>query len=103
MTPFLTKEIYDFLKEALDEMDFETAHTKALIIRMDTLKQFATEKNGVFTYQNTFYESQSYGLFVTSNETKGDSIFYTLEVIPDAFPSISITEVIDSNDHYLRF
>ena len=82
---------------------FETAHTKALIIRMDALKQFATEKNGVFTYQNTFYESQSYGLFVTSNETKGDSIFYTLEVIPDAFPSISITEVIDSNDRYLRF
>lgn len=82
---------------------FETVHTKALIVRMDTLRQFATEKNGVFTYQNTFYESQSYGLFVTNNETKGDSIFYTLEVIPDAFPSISITEVIDSNDHYLRF
>ena len=60
---------------------FETAHTKALIIRMDTLRQFATEKNGLFTYQNTFYESQSYGLFVTNNETKGDSIFYTLEVL----------------------
>ena len=37
------------------------------------------------------------------NKIDGDSIFYQLKVVPDAFPSIKLTEIIDSNDNYLRF
>ena len=67
---------------------------------MDTLRQF-TQKKTVFSPIKIPFTNRSLTACLSqTTQTKGD-VF--TEVIPDAFPSISITEVIDSNDHYLRF
>ena len=82
---------------------FETEHAENLFFQLDKKEKVRTISAELFEIQKTAYQSSNYGLFVESNALDGDSIFYQLKVIPDVFPSIKLTQIIDSNDTYLRF
>jgi len=82
---------------------FETEHAENLFFQLDKREKIHPISVELFEIQKTVYQSRDYGLFVGSNTLEGDSIFYQLKVIPDAFPSIKLTEIIDSNNTYLRF
>lgn len=83
--------------------NFETEHAENLFFQLDKKEKAYPISAELFEIRKTVFQSSNYGLFVGSNTLDGDSIFYQLEVIPDAFPSIKLTEIIDSNDTYLRF
>lgn len=82
---------------------FETENAKKLFFKIKQKEVVEQKGEERFEIQKTVYQSSNYGLFVQNNNLNGDSIFYQLEVIKDAFPSIKLSEAIDSNDHYLRF
>ena len=82
---------------------FETEHAENLFFQLEKKEIVNPISAGVFEIQKTVYHSSNYGLFIGGNTLDGDSIFYQLKVVPDAFPSIRLTEIIDSNDNYLRF
>ena len=82
---------------------FETEHTENLFFQLDKKEIVHPISAEIFEIQKIVNQSSNYGLFVDGNTIDGDSIFYQLKVIPDAFPSIQLTEIIDSNDNYLRF
>ena len=82
---------------------FETEHAENLFFQLDEKERVNPTSADLFEIQKKVYKSSNYGLFVLGNTIDGDSIFYQLKVIPDAFPSIRLVEIIDSNDNYLRF
>ena len=83
--------------------EFETEHAENLFFQLDEKERVNPTSANLFEIQKKVYKSSNYGLFVLGNTIDGDSIFYQLKVIPDAFPSIRLVEIIDSNDNYLRF
>ena len=83
--------------------NFETEHAENLFFQLDKKEKTRPISAEVFEIRKIVFQSSNYGLFVENNTLDGDSIFYQLEVITDAFPSIKLTEIIDSNDTYLRF
>ncbi len=85
------------------QWSFETEHAENLFFQFDKKEKAHTISAELFEIRKTVYQSINYGLFVSSKALDGDSIFYQLEVIPDAFPSIKLTEIIDSNNTHLRF
>ena len=82
---------------------FETEQTENLFFQLDEKEKFPSIGANLFEIRKTVYQSSNYGLFVENNKIDGDSIFYQLKVVPDAYPSIKLTEIIDSNDTYIRF
>ena len=82
---------------------FETEHAENLFFQLDKKEKARPINTELFEIRKRVYQSSNYGLFVGGNKLDGDSIFYQLKVVPDAFPSIKLTEIIDSNDNYLRF
>ena len=82
---------------------FETDQTENLFFQLDEKEKVNLNRRNLFEIRKTVYQSSNYGLFVENNKLDGDSIFYQLKVVPDAYPSIKLTEIIDSNDNYIRF
>ena len=82
---------------------FETEHAENIFFQINDKEKVNPTSAKLFEIQKTVYKSSNYGLFVGGNKLDGDSIFYQLKVVPDAFPSIKLVEIIDSNDNYLRF
>ena len=83
--------------------NFEAEHAENIYFQIKNKETAYLKSANLFEIQKTAIQSSNYGLFIESNKLDGDSVFYFLEVVPDAFPSIKLTEIIDSNDTYLRF
>jgi len=67
------------------------------IVFSDSTKTEAVEKDNLFTASTSFNKSNSYNVFIKNSITKPElALSYSVEVIPDLFPEIEITEVKDS-------
>ena len=70
----------------------------------DTSFVLGTSISKNYSFQNKFFDSESYGLVLSSKDVKrADSIGYNIGVVKDAYPTISITEEIDSTNELKRF
>lgn len=86
---------------------FNTVNTE------DVMMQFASKKepveaerkgNDVFTYAEQIRNNDFYKVFITNkNVPKGDSVSYSLNVIKDQFPTISVEQFVDSTESKLLF
>lgn len=67
------------------------------IVFSDSTKTEAIEKDNLFTASAGFNKSTSYNVFIKNSITEPElALSYSVEVIPDLFPEIEITEVKDS-------
>ena len=70
----------------------------------DTSFIINTSISNGYGFQNKFLTSEEYNLILSSIEVKNsDSLFYNISVVKDKYPSISITEDIDSTNTLKRF
>ena len=83
--------------------NFETENAENLFFQINRKEEVRRKSADLYEIQKKVFQSINYGLFAVSNTLDGDSVFYQLEVVPDAFPSIQLAEIIDSNNTYLRF
>jgi hypothetical protein len=58
-----------------------------------------------FSFTKTFFETSGYAVVVGNNEVKNaDSVSYSLNVVPDLYPTISVNEKRDSaNERYFYY
>ncbi|MGC6471140.1 MAG: hypothetical protein ACON4E_07735 [Flavobacteriales bacterium] len=75
----------------------ESENTNQILIGFENnFYPLKKKSNNVFSFSKKLVETSNYH-FITSNSfTKGDSLFYTANVIKDAYPSIVIRELVDS-------
>ncbi|HRS53093.1 MAG TPA: hypothetical protein P5250_00105 [Bacteroidales bacterium] len=86
--------------------NFFTKDTRELILKIgDKEETLKTSDNKVFQYSNKFFTSTNYVVKTTNEFIKKskDSLVYSINVIPDAYPSIKIEEYIDSILENRRF
>ena len=70
----------------------------------DTSFILGTSVSNSYSFQSKFFSTEPYGLVLSSKDVKrADSIGYNIGVIKDAYPTISITEEIDSTNELKRF
>ncbi|MCD4683202.1 MAG: hypothetical protein K8R86_07970, partial [Bacteroidales bacterium] len=85
---------------------FYTKNTEEIYMRFqETGITLNKNESNTFKYINKFYQSQNYSIN-SSNEflKNSDSLMYTINVIPDLYPTILIEEYRDSIlDRYLYF
>ena len=84
---------------------FITENTDRLIfIHSDSTMSLSQSGENEFLYANRFYKSERYGLS-TSNEflQNEDTVYYSLEVVPDLFPSISVEAKSDSSNPKMKY
>ena len=63
----------------------------------DSVRIDATNNDGVFAVEKTFYKSGNYNVFIKNNVTEPElALSYFVEVIPDLYPEIKVLEVQDS-------
>jgi hypothetical protein len=80
------------------EWQFTGKQTKEISLRFLQLLTKAQSKDKVhFNFSRKFFVSDEYSI-VLSNEqvSKGDSLFFKIDVVPDAYPSIAVEEIRDS-------
>ena len=86
---------------------FESEYTDSLKIFFENEAQlFAANRfdNQLFSYKKRFLKDEHYKVFVSNQLLpNADSIGYTVSVIPDRFPEISVQQFIDSSDTRLYF
>jgi hypothetical protein len=71
----------------------------------DSLYSAQEEKNNEYSFSKRFQQDAPYTVFVSSeNLPNADSMHYSITVIPDRYPAITISQVNDStNKKYLYF
>ncbi|MFT4602559.1 MAG: hypothetical protein ACI857_002745, partial [Arenicella sp.] len=70
----------------------------------DTTIVLNTTLSNTYNFQGRFSESQDYDLVLSSEEIKNaDSLGYSIGVVKDQYPTISIEETIDSTNNAKRF
>jgi len=70
----------------------------------DTLMLASRKSDLDFGFGKRFYRDDNYTVYVSNDKIKnGDSISYTINIIPDLFPSISAQEVKDTTDKNLVY
>lgn len=63
----------------------------------DTVTLAAQKKDEVFTVESKFYNSASYGVYIKNKLTEAElALSYSIDVIPDLYPEISIIQAADS-------
>lgn len=77
---------------------FKTKNASSVKVKMDeTIFKLSEKENGQFQFEQTAKQSLRYTVLVANNQTGiEDSTIYTLNVIPDLYPTINITEKRDS-------
>jgi hypothetical protein len=80
----------------------ETKNTEKIkFLFKDTIKSFLTDG---FSYSKKFFNSSPFSVVLFNNNIKKfDTLFYKIDVIKDQFPSIEVSESIDSISEALRF
>lgn len=84
---------------------FQSAYTSDLSLRLaDTLLAATRQNQDVFKVSHTFLSTGSYTV-LTANELlpAGDSIRFSVSVIPDEYPRIAVDEFIDSAATAMRY
>ena len=84
----------------------KTQNVAALQFRLGDTLVSATEKSeNEFVFTKRFLSSNAYSLHLSSNEiANADSMKYFVNVIPDLYPQIAVTEKRDSlNDRYFYY
>lgn len=70
----------------------------------DSIIRLKSSISNRYTFQNTFFDSQGYGIMLSSKDVKNaDSLGYNVNVVKDKYPSIQIEETIDSTNSLKRF
>lgn len=70
----------------------------------DTTFILGTSISNSYSFQSKFYDSEPYGLVLSSQDVKrADSIGYNIGIVKDAYPTISVTEEVDSTNELKRF
>lgn len=86
---------------------FDAENTENLFIRFDGAADFSDAKrsgDNLFTFQKRASKDETYKIFVANkNVPNGDSIGYSLTVIPDQYPAISVEQFKDSTDRRLQY
>ena len=85
---------------------FKTRDTRTLIVAWDKEKQESLNaNNGIFEFQKKLRKTVNYQIISTNEFVHSpDTLNFSLDVIPDAFPLIRIEEFTDStNDQMLYF
>ncbi len=86
------------------QWEVKTAHSSSLYYQFEDGKEAAKKTQvNAFQFSIQALKNISYGLFTENEFLKGDSIFYQIQVTPDAFPSISLIENVDSVNTLVRF
>ena len=80
-----------------------TQHTKKIYFQLTKKTPLQRISEFSFEFEKSFQQSATYGLFVENNKLIGDSIFYQIQVISDAFPKIEVYEILDSTNTFSRF
>lgn len=80
----------------------ETNHAEEVFFRFDTLQALFQEGPQSYSFEKTIITNLEYGIFSQNEQLKGDSIFYQIQLIPDAYPLIDLNEHLDSNNTSLR-
>ncbi len=78
--------------------DFNTSHTDELILSFNS-KQVNADPNGdnAYSYKKTQYRDEIYKVYISNQfMPQGDSVSYSINVIPDNHPSINVTPFQDS-------
>jgi hypothetical protein len=80
------------------EWIFEGIDTDSLsMVFSDTIKLTAEREKNYFRAKTIFYRSDKYNVFIQNKLTEPElALSYAVEVIPDLFPEINITQVSDS-------
>jgi hypothetical protein len=70
----------------------------------DTLISLNTSISETYEFQNGFYSSEKYSMLLSSKDLKNaDSLAYSINVVKDKYPTISVDETIDSTNNLKRF
>jgi hypothetical protein len=70
----------------------------------DTVHVLNSSISNSYDFQSKFFRSQDYRLFLSSEEiANSDSLDYSVGIVKDQYPSISIIETIDSTNEARRF
>ncbi len=87
--------------------DFDAVHTDELKIRFGDAKVFEPSKRigeSRFSFHRKVMNDERYKVFIANaNLPQGDSIGYTITVIPDMYPSISVESFVDSSNNKVIF
>ena len=77
---------------------FTGKQTEDLLLQFGKFKAHAKTKDQVhYQYSRKFFSSDAYAIKLSNNLVqRGDSLYFQISVIPDAFPQISIEEQKDS-------
>lgn len=86
---------------------FNSLNTEDISIQFSSeLERIATNRfsDELFTYKRRVRQDDSYKVFVSNKYLpNADSVTYTISVIPDLHPSISVEKFVDSVDNKLLF
>ncbi len=67
------------------------------IVMQDSTRFIARKEGEAFVVNSTFYKSAGYNVFIQNSITPPElALSYAIEVVPDLFPEIEVTEVKDS-------
>lgn len=67
------------------------------IVLSDSAKIKAEGTNNSYFAESTFYKSTGYNVFIQNKFTEPElALSYSIEVIPDLFPEIKVTQIMDS-------
>ena len=78
--------------------------TNLKAILSDSVISLKPNSLGSYNFKYQFFNSSSYGLTLSSKDIEdGDTLNYSITVIKDAYPTISITDIQDSLDSFKHF
>jgi len=84
---------------------FSTENTDEVVfIGTDSTNNLLKSASNEFVFKNRFLRSSNYGLSIANKNLHFlDTIFYSVNVIPDARPSIEVDTKVDSLDQQIRY
>jgi len=85
---------------------FEAQNTDEVKLRFGSDTLINAKRNGteLFTYGTRIFRDNPYSIFISSEKVKNaDSIGYTISVIPDLHPEISVEQYEDSTDNKVLY
>lgn len=86
---------------------FNAEHTDAIDLKFSSDAERITTKrfsDDLFTYKKQVMKDQGYKLYISNQDLpNADSISYTISVIPDLYPNISVQKFIDSTQRKVLF
>lgn len=81
----------------------DTEHANNVFFHLDSLYKLSQDGVRSFSFEKSVFSSVEYGVFSQNQQLNGDSIYYQIQVTPDAYPSIEVNEHLDSTNARLRF